>query len=255
MTMTPLFSVELLTDWQQQANHYLVQGKYAQATRLYEQAIETEPEVQSHYWYLGLLLLLAGQEEEAQTTWLFAMSESEPDEIETLTKELVQVLQTEVDRREALAEPSTAWAIRQHIRELCSTDINNLLRLVLLSIELELFTDETLQEVGIIQQLRANQSEVDFDLVRQALETVLRIAFPSPSILEFDPDEDGARFFRFRSKSGRQVGGQLRHVLLFGKSHLSSAFVYACKVSLGGNVDGKEHCPAEQQGNKGIAFH
>ncbi len=36
---------------------------------LYEQAIAEEPDIKSHYWYLGLILLLQGKEVEAQTTW------------------------------------------------------------------------------------------------------------------------------------------------------------------------------------------
>ncbi len=113
-------------DWQEQAHQYLVQGQYSQAASLYEQAIATEPEVKCHYWHLGLLLLLQEQEAEAQLTWLLAM-EGEPEQVDLWTVELVQVLQTEAQRREALADYSVAWAIRQHIREISPSDINNLL--------------------------------------------------------------------------------------------------------------------------------
>lgn len=112
------------------------------------------------------------------------MSEIESDEIDSSVEELIQVLEAEAERREALTDHSTAWAIRQHIREICSTDIDNLLCLVQLSIELDLFADETLEKHGILSQLRSKQSEVNPELLRQVLEAVLKIALPSPSILE-----------------------------------------------------------------------
>ena len=117
-------------NWQQQADQYLLDGDYLQASRLYEEAIETEPEVKSHYWNLGLMLLLQGQEAEAQTTWLFAIAEGEPEEVEQWTIELIQILQQEAQRRETLEDWTVAWAIRQHIREIIPTDIDNLLYLI-----------------------------------------------------------------------------------------------------------------------------
>jgi len=115
--------------WQPQAEQYLIEGDYGKAASLYAQAIEVEPEAKSHYWHLGLILLLQGQEAEAQMTWMVAMAESEPGQVELWTVELTQVLQTEAQRREALADYAVAWAIRQHIREISPNDINNLLQL------------------------------------------------------------------------------------------------------------------------------
>jgi predicted O-linked N-acetylglucosamine transferase (SPINDLY family) len=176
---------EVLLDWQQQAQDYLVQGRYAQATQLYEQAIETEPNQRSYYWHLGLLLLLQEQEEEAQTTWLLALSECEPDEVDLCVQELSQILQAEAERREALAEYSIAWVIRQHLREVCSTNIDNLLRIIGLSIELSLFTDEMFEDIGILEQLRINPPEINLELVRHTLSHVLLTAPASPLLLDF----------------------------------------------------------------------
>ncbi|NEP08327.1 MAG: tetratricopeptide repeat protein, partial [Okeania sp. SIO4D6] len=61
---------ELPSDWQQQANQCLVNSNYGKAINLYEKAISLHPQNKSYYWQLGLMLLLEGQEEEAQTTWL-----------------------------------------------------------------------------------------------------------------------------------------------------------------------------------------
>src|SRR4028119_123596 len=104
--------------WQQQAYQCLTKGNYIQAANYYEQAISAEPDVKSHYWYLGLVLLLQGQEVEAQTTWLMTMMEGDPAQVEEWTAQLNRILQDEAIRREALEEDSVAWKIRQQVQEI-----------------------------------------------------------------------------------------------------------------------------------------
>jgi predicted O-linked N-acetylglucosamine transferase (SPINDLY family) len=179
-------SLTELLEWQQQANQYLIQGDYSKAARLYEQAIEAEPDVKSHYWQLGLLLLLQGQEEEATTTWLLGMVGGEPEQVEEWTGELVKVLLSEAQRREALEDNSVAWLIRGHIRELQPTDINNLLYLIQLSFKLEKVTGEELTDWGVIELLEGAQpASFDAELLLQVLKNVLDCAPPHPSSLEF----------------------------------------------------------------------
>ncbi len=171
---------------QQQAEQYLIRGSYDKAASLYEQAIEAEPELKSHYWHLGLLLLLQGQEAEAQITWLMGMEDGEPEQVDLWAVELMQVLQTEAQRREALAEYSVAWAIRQHGREISPTNINNLLHLIDLTIKLENFTGEELTSFGIIDLLQSELLlEVEQELLLQVLQSVLDDAPLHPSTLEF----------------------------------------------------------------------
>ncbi len=181
--MTSINSAESLAPWQQQANHYWLQGHYAQAAQLYEQAIESDPEERSYYWPLGLLLLLQGEEAEAQTTWLFALSEGEPDQVEQWAAELAQVLQTEAERREGLTDFSTAWAIRQHLREICPDRVDNRLQILQLAIELDQFTDETLDELELTRSLRG--AEVNSGFLLHVLASVLYHAAPTPSLLKF----------------------------------------------------------------------
>lgn len=66
---------------QEQTSELLAQGKYSQISSLYEQIVAAEPNVISHYWYLGLAYLLEGHEEEAQTTWMLALADTDPEEI------------------------------------------------------------------------------------------------------------------------------------------------------------------------------
>ncbi len=67
---------------QEKAYNLLIEEDYFQAANLYEQAINAEPDVKLHYWYLGLMLLLQGKQVEAQTTWFMAIMEGEPEQVE-----------------------------------------------------------------------------------------------------------------------------------------------------------------------------
>ena len=172
-------SIPNVNDWQKQAHQFLVQGNYLQAANLYEQAIEAEPDIKSHYWNLGLMLLLQGKEVEAQATWLIGLVEDEAEQEELQTAGLVQVLQTEAERREAITDFQSAWAIRQHIKEINPQDINNLLHIILLSIHLKTFTATDLTDLEIIELLHAEESAVNSNLLLQVLK----------SLLDYDPCE------------------------------------------------------------------
>ncbi len=181
-------SKEVLTacqQWQEQAYQCLVRGNYTQAANIYEQEILVEPDVKSHYWHLGLMLLLQGQEVEAQTTWLMGMMEGESEQVEEWTAELSWVLENEATRQEALEEDSVAWTIRQQIREVCPTHIDNLLHLIQLSLKLEMYTGEESRELGLLELLQAKPPIApDWELLMAVLRSVLKIAPLLPSTLE-----------------------------------------------------------------------
>jgi predicted O-linked N-acetylglucosamine transferase (SPINDLY family) len=171
--------------WHEQGYQFLLQENYHQAAALYEQSIAAEPDVKLHYWFLGLVLLLQGQESEAQTTWLMGMMEGESDQVEQWTEELHQVLQQEANRRETLEDNAVALTIRQHIREICPTDINNLLSLVQLAIKHNTYTGDELIEFGILELLKLEPLvEVDWDILLSVLRSVLEYAPLLPSSLE-----------------------------------------------------------------------
>ncbi|QLE44138.1 tetratricopeptide repeat protein [Nostoc sp. C052] len=164
-----------ICNWQNQAEQYLIQEKYSEAAHLYEQAIEIEPNAISYYWHLGLLLLLQGQEAEAQMTWMLPMTEADEEKLAIWTNELFQVLQIEAERRETLAEYSVAWLIRQHIREINPSNINNLLQILLLSIKLEKLEEiDDLNEWGLIESLNDKENvEINAELLIQFLKEIL----------------------------------------------------------------------------------
>jgi predicted O-linked N-acetylglucosamine transferase (SPINDLY family) len=182
MTTAPL---TIPVDWQEKAYNCLLQGSYSQAVNLYEQALEIEPEIKSHYWHLGLLLLLQGQETEAQTIWLMAMADEEPQAMERLSLELITILQTEANRQVALQEYSIAWCIRQHIREICPEHLENLLHLIILSKILETLREDC-TFWNIVPLLRAQPpGSLPSDLLLQALDVVLDLLSPDEIVFEF----------------------------------------------------------------------
>jgi len=183
--MNPEPALTASEPWEHQVHQCISKGDYAGLARLYEQAILAEPEVKSHYWHLGLALLLQGQAVEAQTTWLMAMMEGEPEEVEEWTAQLSLVLQEEATKREALEEDSVAWAIRQQLREICPTDINNLLHLIQLAIKLETYTGEELSDFGVLEILRGEpRVALNWELLTTVLKSILNYAWFHPSTLE-----------------------------------------------------------------------
>ncbi len=143
-----------LKDWEKIAKEYLIKGDYSKAAHLYEQAIAKETDVKSYYYYLGLLLLLQGEEIEAQMTWMLPVAEGKTEDNDLYIYELINILQTEAERRESLAEYSVAWVIRQHIREISPRNIDNLIVLIYLSIKINKFDGEELHEWGMIEILQ-----------------------------------------------------------------------------------------------------
>ncbi len=169
--------LSMTSDWQEKAEQLLLTNNYTEAEKLYEQAIEVQPETKSYYWYLGLVLLLQGQEAEAQTTWLFGMADGEPEQIEEWTQELIQVLETEAERRRLeLEDYAVAWAIRQHIREIKPTYLNNLLHLTGLSMCLQTYTGQEPTELGLLELLKEESATVDGELLLEVIKSVLDCA-------------------------------------------------------------------------------
>jgi predicted O-linked N-acetylglucosamine transferase (SPINDLY family) len=160
--------------WQQQVDTYLKDGSYAKAANLYEQAIKTSPDRKDYYWKLGLVFLLKGKEEEAQTTWLLGMVDGDAEQIEVWSQQLKQVLITEANQRAASEDYLTAWSIRQHIREILPDDINNLFQLLDLSITINSYTSELLAEYGLIQKFSNDEVDnVDEALLLHLLKKIL----------------------------------------------------------------------------------
>ncbi|MHC5719725.1 MAG: O-linked N-acetylglucosamine transferase, SPINDLY family protein, partial [Nostoc sp.] len=97
------------------------------------------------------------------------------EQLQIWTNELFQVLQIEAERRETLAEYSLAWLIRQHMREINPSYINNLLQILILSIKLEKFEGiDDFNKWGLIESLKAKENiEINTELLIEVLKEFL----------------------------------------------------------------------------------
>lgn len=121
----------------------------------YEQNITENPQEVTSYWYLGLALLLAGREEEAQIAWMTPMLEFGEEESEQWLLQLTEILLNAAQQQETDSQCQLAWVIRQHIREFVPGHINNLLKIIELNIDLEIEDLQTNvnQLIAIISEL------------------------------------------------------------------------------------------------------
>ncbi|WP_414526831.1 O-linked N-acetylglucosamine transferase, SPINDLY family protein [Nodularia chucula] len=162
-----------------QGYEYLIQGDYQKAASYFEEAIAVEPEIKVYYWYLGLCFILQGEEEEAPLTWFLGMGETDDSQqIQLWTGELSQILELEAQRQEQLQQKQLAWTIRQHLRSIHPTDINNLLHSLHLAIQLEILDYEYLEELNLREILESDvdQISIDSNLVLQISQEVLDFA-------------------------------------------------------------------------------
>ena len=170
---------------QQQALECWRQEEYGTAAVLFEQLIEQDPAAVTPYWYLGLARLLQGHETEAQLTWTLAMAEGEAETVEQWTADLLQILTTEAVRQQETGQAKTAWAVRQHIREIDPTNLSNLVVGLQLSIELEQFDGAELKESGLIEQVEtAPLDEDDAKQVEALIHQLLDVALEDPAVAD-----------------------------------------------------------------------
>ena len=166
----------MTTTWKEEVYEYLLKQDYLAVANYYEEALEIESDKYDHYWHLGLAYLLQEQEEEAQSTWLFAMTQG-IEEADELIQELVDILSTEAQRQESLGDYQKSWLIRGHLREIAPNSINNLLELIKLEVNLKLFTPEKLNDWEVIELLEHSlENIVNLDLLLQVLKKVLEFS-------------------------------------------------------------------------------
>jgi predicted O-linked N-acetylglucosamine transferase (SPINDLY family) len=132
-------------DWLPAAMLALKKNDYPQVVDIYETAVEGNPEEILSYFYLGLAYLLVEREEEAQGTWIYALTNCNPEQIDSLSAQLTQILETEAQRQQGLGNLSLAWLVRIHLRELSPQLTNNILNIINLEIQQNQFTPEGLE--------------------------------------------------------------------------------------------------------------
>ncbi len=164
----------MTTAWKEAAYEHLLKQDYSAVANCYEEALETEPDNYDYYWHLGLAYLLQEQEEEAQSTWLFAMTQGIEEETDELIQGLLDILSTEAQRQKSLGNYQKSWLIRGHIHEIAPHLIDNLLELIKLEINLNIFTPEKLEDWQVIELLQQSpKSSVNPELLLQVLKQAL----------------------------------------------------------------------------------
>jgi predicted O-linked N-acetylglucosamine transferase (SPINDLY family) len=167
----------MANDWHPHAFQALQVGDYAQVARIYEQAIQEQPEQVSHYWYLGLTYLLQGHEEDAQATWLAPTLEGNDQELELWFTDLQQILNVEAQRQASLGNSQLSWLIRGHLRELAPADVDNLLKFLQLSLVTDNFSSSLLSAWSVSEALQHAASEqIDLTQLTTVLQQVVNFA-------------------------------------------------------------------------------
>jgi predicted O-linked N-acetylglucosamine transferase (SPINDLY family) len=169
--------------WHNEVKTALENNQYDIVSQFYEELIERETTEISYYWYLGLSYLLQGREEEAQTTWLFVLSQGEEQEVMLWTVDLVNILDGEARRQVKLKNWQLSWVIRQHIYEINPDNLENLLYLVLLEIKLEYFYPQKLKDWQIVNLISSDKLET-FD-INLLLHTIYKLLdWPAQEVLD-----------------------------------------------------------------------
>ncbi|MBZ8180324.1 O-linked N-acetylglucosamine transferase, SPINDLY family protein [Oscillatoria salina] len=168
----------------QQAETLLSEDNYQELINFCEQNIETDENNTASYWYLGLAYLLSGEEEVAQTTWFLALAQATPDTEAKWIQELVQILTKEAERQKELNHQEISWLIRQHLREIAPNYLENVLYLLELSLEINNFSDELLQDWHLTELLTKHQpGDIDSKLLLKII--IQFLEFPSAETLKF----------------------------------------------------------------------
>ncbi len=168
-----------------QAFQFLTNGEYGNAINFYEELSEQYPEIKKYHWYLGLALLLHGQEAEAQTAWMLALIDEEEANMGQYIQELVNILDTEAQRQEDLDSYVLAWAIRHHIREINQDNVLNLLKLVHLSTKLNSISNDNLKTLELIKKIQDENLNIDPTFLMLVLKEALKKYPALDWVLEF----------------------------------------------------------------------
>jgi predicted O-linked N-acetylglucosamine transferase (SPINDLY family) len=141
-----------------------------QSSEFYESAIFADETSISNYWYLGISYLLAGREEDAQAAWFMPLSEASPTEIDSLTDELLAVLEQAAQDRTKLTDLEQAWLIRQHLWTLSPDRLENILELVVLAHKLGKLTSDVLIDWQVSDLLAiATVGSIDESLLERVM--------------------------------------------------------------------------------------
>jgi predicted O-linked N-acetylglucosamine transferase (SPINDLY family) len=148
--------------WISESWDAIEQENYSIAIKIYEKEVESNPGEILKLFYLGIAYLLNGEEDLAQMTWFSAIAESEDTEFSSL-RSLSNALDREAHRQVEKEKIEISWIIRQYIEEINPSDIINQLELIILSIKLERFSRDLLDEWKTLEILKLNNKDIKLE--------------------------------------------------------------------------------------------
>lgn len=149
----------------------------------YLRAIETNPDIVTNYWYLGLAYLLDENLTQAQETWFFIFAQAAED-LQQYSQELLEILNLEALRQEKLSHNKLHLLICQQIAEIDPENINNLLTVVILQIRLQEFEINQLEEYNLKELIAtADKGAIDFALIRDFIPHILEYPYEQTVLL------------------------------------------------------------------------
>jgi predicted O-linked N-acetylglucosamine transferase (SPINDLY family) len=170
--------------WQNEVKTALENNQYDIVSQFYEELIERETLEISHYWYLGLSYLLQDREEDAQATWLLVLSQAAESELSGWIETLTQILDAEAIRQENSQRLETSYLIRLHLQNLNPSFLNNLLHLMELEIQFQIFAMEKCHDWCVFELLENTATAaINLDLLLRVTEKVL--IYPCTDTIHF----------------------------------------------------------------------
>jgi predicted O-linked N-acetylglucosamine transferase (SPINDLY family) len=141
----------------------------------YEAAILADETEIDNYWYLGISYLLAGREDDAQAAWSIPLSGDDSDGIDSLTNELLVILDREANNQAQKPDFENAWLLRQHLWLIAPDRVENILQLIFIASKLDLLTADLLDEWQIDELLKTvSIGDLDENLLKDTISTLVQ---------------------------------------------------------------------------------
>jgi predicted O-linked N-acetylglucosamine transferase (SPINDLY family) len=112
----------------------------------YEAAISIDETIASNYWHLGIAYLLAGREDDAQAAWFTPLAIASEDDVDSLTNDLIEVLEQSAKNLAEMSDLESAWLLRQHIWTIAPDRVENILHSIYLAGKMCILTTDALTQ-------------------------------------------------------------------------------------------------------------
>jgi len=167
-----------MINWQE----LLSESDYDQIVECCKKAISLDPSLGINYCYFGLALFLKDDEAAAKNIWTLGSQNS--ISVDLYNKELCEILKHESLRQEELKKYQIAWKIRQNIRQISPNDFDNLVQISYLSLNLQIFTAETLQDLDFTNLIQSG-IDINDESLLQLIQNIAYAPIPLEMSLGF----------------------------------------------------------------------